>query len=127
MPVNLTEVAKDLRKSMTDAERVLWQRLKAKQLDGLKFGRQEQIGRFIADFVCFERGVVIEANDGPHATERERDDERTQWLNSQGFTVKWGLTTVDCVNVLRGGAVAEGEYENAAGATWCTHRECAWL
>jgi len=46
MPVNLTEVAKGLRRNMTDAERVLWQRLKARQLDGLKFRRQEQIGRF---------------------------------------------------------------------------------
>ena len=87
MPINLTEVAKDLRKSMTDAERALWQRLKARQLDGLKFRRQEQIGRFIADFVCFERGIIIEADGGQHAIEREKDKERTQWLNSQGFTV----------------------------------------
>jgi len=87
MPINLTEVAKDLRKSMTDAERVLWLRLKAKQLGELKFRRQEQIGRFIADFVCFEKGIVIEADGGQHATEKERDDERTQWLNSQGYTV----------------------------------------
>jgi very-short-patch-repair endonuclease len=87
MPINLTAVAKDLRKCMTDAERVLWQRLKAKQFGGLKFRRQEQIGRFIADFVCFERGIIIEADGGQHAIEREKDEERTQWLNSQGFTV----------------------------------------
>ena len=87
MPINLTEVAKDLRKSMTDAERLLWQRLKAKQLDGLKFRRQEQIGRFIVDFVCHDKGIVIEADGGQHAAEREKDEERTQWLNSQGYTV----------------------------------------
>ena len=87
MPINLTEVAKDLRKRMTDAERALWQHLKASQFDGLKFRRQEQIGRFIADFVCFERGIIIEADGGKHAIEREKDEERTQWLNSQGFTV----------------------------------------
>jgi len=87
MPINLTEVAKDLRKSMTDAESVLWQRMKAKQFGGLKFRRQEQIVRFIADFVCFERGIIIEADGGQHAIEREKDEERTQWLNSQGFTV----------------------------------------
>lgn len=51
MPVNLTEAAKELRKRMTDAESILWKRLKAKQLDGLKFRRQEQLGRFIVDFV----------------------------------------------------------------------------
>jgi very-short-patch-repair endonuclease len=72
MPINLTEVAKDLRISMTDAERVLWQRLKAKQLDGLKFRRQEQIGRFIVDFVCFEKGIVIEADGGQHAAPSPR-------------------------------------------------------
>lgn len=87
MSINLTETAKELRRSMTDAERILWQRLKAKQLNGLKFRRQEQIGRFIVDFICFERGVVVEADGGQHALEREKDEERTQWLNSQGFTV----------------------------------------
>lgn len=87
MPINLTEVSRDLRKRMTDAERVLWQRLKSKQLYGFKFRRQEQIGRFIVDFVCFEKGVVVEADGGQHSSEREKDEERTQWLNSQGYTV----------------------------------------
>jgi very-short-patch-repair endonuclease len=61
--------------------------LKAKQLEGLKFRRQEQIGRFIADFVCFEKGVIVEADGGQHAQEQVKDAERTEWLNSQGFTV----------------------------------------
>ncbi len=87
MTINLTETAKDLRKRMTDAERVLWLRLKAKQFDGLKFRRQEQIGRFIVDFVCFEKGIIVEADGGQHAAERGKDEERSQWLNSQGFTV----------------------------------------
>lgn len=87
MSINLTETAKELRRSMADAERILWQRLKAKQLNGLKFRRQEQIGHFIVDFICFEKGVVVEADGGQHALEKEKDEERTQWLNSQGFTV----------------------------------------
>ncbi|HEX9024438.1 MAG TPA: endonuclease domain-containing protein [Geobacteraceae bacterium] len=87
MPINLTEAAKELRKRMTDAESILWKRLKAKQLDGLKFRRQEQLGRFIVDFVCFEKGIIIEADGGQHAVEMEKDEERTQWLNSQGYTV----------------------------------------
>ena len=87
MTVNLTEAARELRMRMTDAERVLWQRLKAKQLDRFKFRRQEQIGRFIVDFVCFEKRIVIEADGGQHAVERLKDEERTQWLNSQGYTV----------------------------------------
>lgn len=87
MPIILTDTARELRRNMTDAERVLWNRLKARRLDGLKFRRQEQIGRFIVDFICFERGIVVEADGGQHAVEREKDDERTRWLNSQGFTV----------------------------------------
>ena len=71
MPVNLTEAAKELRKNSTDAKRLLWQRLKARRLDGLKFRRQEQIGRFIADFVCYEKNIVVEADGGQHAVERK--------------------------------------------------------
>lgn len=87
MPINLTDAAKELRRNSTDAERLLWQRLKAKQINGLKFRRQEQIGRFIADFVCYEKSIIIEADGSQHALEEEKDAERTQWLNSQGFTV----------------------------------------
>lgn len=87
MSVNLTQTAKELRKNSTDAERLLWSQLKAKQLEGLKFRRQEQIGRFIADFVCYEKGVIIEADGGQHMQEKEKDEERTAWLNSQEFRV----------------------------------------
>lgn len=87
MPVNLTQTAKELRRNSTDAERLLWKHLKAKQLDGLKFRRQEQIGRFIVDFVCYEKGLIVEADGSQHALEKEKDEERTRWLNSQGFMV----------------------------------------
>ena len=85
--LNLTQAAKQLRQNSTDAERLLWQQLRAKRLNGLKFRRQEQIGRFIVDFVCYEKGIVIEADGGQHALEREKDEERTAWLDSQGFKV----------------------------------------
>lgn len=80
----------------------MWQRLKANQLNGLKFRRQEQIGRFIADFVCYEKSIIIEADGSQHAIEKEKDEERTLWLNSQGFTVLrfWNneiLTNIDGV------------------------------
>jgi len=87
MSTNLTQTAKELRRNSTDAERLLWRRLKARQLDGLKFRRQEQIGRFIVDFVCYEKGIIVEADGSHHALEKEKDEERTQWLNSQGFMV----------------------------------------
>ena len=102
MPINLTEVARGLRKTSTDAERLLWKHLRAKQFSGIKFRRQEQIGRFIADFVCFEKSIIIEADGSQHALEKEKDEERTQWLNSQGFQVLrfWNneiLTNIDGV------------------------------
>jgi len=87
VPANLTPIAKDLRKRSTDAERPLWRHLKAKQLDGLKFRRQEQIGRFIVDFVCYEKSLIVEADGGQHAVEIEKDEERTRWLEAQGFKV----------------------------------------
>jgi very-short-patch-repair endonuclease len=102
VPINLTEVARGLRKNSTDAERLLWKHLRAKQFSGMKFRRQEQIGRFIADFVCYEKSVIIEADGSQHALEKEKDEERTQWLNSQGFSVLrfWNneiLTNIDGV------------------------------
>jgi very-short-patch-repair endonuclease len=52
--------AKNLRKRSTDTEEFLWKRLRAKRFAGLKFGRQEPIGRYIVDFVCYQKRVIIE-------------------------------------------------------------------
>jgi len=87
MTTNLTINAKQLRKNSTDAERLLWRHLRSKQLNGLKFRRQEQIGNYIVDFVCYEKSVVVEADGGQHAENVKKDTERTAWLNSQGFLV----------------------------------------
>jgi very-short-patch-repair endonuclease len=98
MPINLTQTAKELRQQSTDAERLLWRHLRAKQLEGLKFRRQEQIGRFIADFVCYEKMIIVEADGGQHALAVEKDEERTLWLNAQGFTVL-RFTAPDAVHI----------------------------
>ncbi len=84
---NLTTLARNLRKSSTDAEKKLWRCLRTRQMEGLKFRRQQQIGRFIVDFVCFEKKLIIEADGGQHAVEESRDALRTGWLTEQGFTV----------------------------------------
>jgi very-short-patch-repair endonuclease len=65
--------AKTLRKRLTDAERLLWTYLRAKQLEGLKFRRQEPIGKYIADFACHEKRIAIEVDGGQHSTNKERD------------------------------------------------------
>jgi very-short-patch-repair endonuclease len=62
-----TKSARELRNNLTDAERCLWNKLKRRQIAGVKFRRQQPIGRFIVDFVCFERRVIVEVDGGQHA------------------------------------------------------------
>jgi len=83
------ERAKQLRKSSTEAEKRLWRLLRAKQLAGYKFRRQEPIGSYIVDFVCFRPPLVIELDGGQHdaTMQRHHDERRTAWLHAQGFTV----------------------------------------
>jgi very-short-patch-repair endonuclease len=78
--------AKSLRKTSTDAERLLWKYLRTKQIESLKFRRQEPIGKYIVDFACYEKKVVVEVDGGQHAAS-EKDVERDAWLESQGFRV----------------------------------------
>ena len=52
-------LAQNLRKNMTREEVILWQHIRSKQLSGLKFRRQQAIGKYICDFVCFEKKIVI--------------------------------------------------------------------
>ena len=77
----------DTSKNLTDTERFLWQSLKSKQIGGWKFRRQAPIGSYIVDFVCFERLVIIECDGGQHAFQVERDQERDQWFEKQGYRV----------------------------------------
>jgi very-short-patch-repair endonuclease len=79
--------ARRLRTEPTDAERTLWQHLRCRQLNGCRFRRQVPIGRYISDFVCFEKRLIIELDGGQHATQMDYDNSRTEWLSSQGFHV----------------------------------------
>ena len=79
--------AKELRKQSTDAERLLWSRLRNRRLLDLKFRRQSPIGRYIVDFVCRERNLIIEIDGGHHQEQRASDATRTAWLGSRGFRV----------------------------------------
>jgi len=81
---DLKKLARALRSNMTDAEKKLWQRLRAKQLKGLKFLRQYIIGSYIVDFYCHEEQVVIEIDGSGHMTEKgkEKDIKRDNYLKS---------------------------------------------
>ena len=82
-----TRKARKLRKNPTDAERRLWQELKRRQIGGVKFRRQQPIGNFIVDFVCFEPRIIVEVDGGQHAEQVAYDEQRTRWLKAQGYQV----------------------------------------
>ncbi|MBP0598574.1 endonuclease domain-containing protein [Herbaspirillum sp. LeCh32-8] len=79
------QAAKELRKTMTEAEQRLWHRLRGQQLD-VKFRRQHPFESYVLDFVCIERRLVIEVDGSQHA-DSQRDEQRTEKLNQAGFMV----------------------------------------
>jgi very-short-patch-repair endonuclease len=79
--------AKKLRKNMTDAERKLWTPLRGRQLTGVKFRRQHQVGPYVVDFIAFEPKLIIELDGGHHALQLAADGKRSDWLTSNSFTV----------------------------------------
>ena len=79
--------ARELRRDSTEAEKLLWRRLRNRQVGGLKFRRQEQIGSYVVDFFCLERGLIVEVDGGQHAKGNVRDAARTEWLKDRGYRV----------------------------------------
>lgn len=79
--------ARELRKNMTEAERSLWRHLRLRQLGGHKFRRQQPMGRYIVDFVCLEKQLIIEVDGGHHSEQAAYDLERDTWLGKQGFII----------------------------------------
>ena len=78
--------AKQLRRDMTDVERKLWAALRGRKFESYKFRRQVPIGRYVADFVCQERKVIIEL-DGAQHEGSIHDQKRDEWLKSVGYNV----------------------------------------
>jgi len=81
--------ARELRQKQTDAEKALWMRLRSRQLQGVKFRRQQPIGPYIVDFASFERKLIIEIDGGQHNEEtiKERDEKRTTGLKERGYQI----------------------------------------
>jgi very-short-patch-repair endonuclease len=80
---------KELRKNQTEPEKILWQYLRNRQLNGYKFFRQYGIGEYIADFYSSQLKLVIEIDGDSHFTDEavEYDKIRTQFFNSLGIEV----------------------------------------
>src|SRR3970040_609127 len=79
--------ARQLRKNPTDAERLLWEKLRLWQVDGCKFRRQQPLGPYIVDFVCLQKRLIVELDGGQHAQQKDYDKGRDGWLVGQGFLV----------------------------------------
>jgi len=78
--------ARRLRRNSTNAENALWNRLRARALDGNKFVRQEPIGSYTVDLICRERRLIIEVDGGQHA-DNPRDVVRDKWLIDRNYRV----------------------------------------
>lgn len=83
----LNNTAKTLRKRSTEAEKLLWSHLRLKQIEGIKFRRQQPIDNYVVDFASFKYRLLVEVDGGQHSTDKERDNERDQYLRMQGFEV----------------------------------------
>ena len=86
---DLKESSKKLRKNMTNAERLLWSKLKGKQLRGLQFNRQKPIGNYIVDFYCLKAKLVIEIDGGQHYSRdgKQKDKARDEYMAQHGLKV----------------------------------------
>ena len=84
----LKDYAAHNRKHATEAENILWELLRGRQM-GLPFRRQHIIGEFIADFICIPSRLIIELDGGYHQLPNQQvsDIERQQWLEQHGFKV----------------------------------------
>lgn len=82
-------LARRLRQEQTKFERKLWYALRDRRFCSYKFRRQQPIGLYVADFVCFESRLVVELDGSGHAEPEkiESDRLRTAFLESQGFRV----------------------------------------
>jgi very-short-patch-repair endonuclease len=86
---NLKNLARNLRKNMTDAERRLWSKIRRKQLKAFQFYRQKNIGDFIVDFYCPAAKLIVEIDGGQHYSEENilKDEARDKFMSDLGFKV----------------------------------------
>jgi adenine-specific DNA-methyltransferase len=79
--------ARDLRKNPTSPERLLWGRLRRRQMAGFKFRRQHSVGPYICDFACVEASILVELDGSQHVERSDYDFGRDAFLRSKGFRI----------------------------------------
>jgi 5-methyltetrahydrofolate--homocysteine methyltransferase len=82
-------LVRELRRKSTPQEIILWSRLKGRKFNNLKFRRQHLVGKYIVDFICLEKKLIIELDGYQHKEkdQKQYDKERTKYLKEQGFEI----------------------------------------
>jgi len=82
-------LARKLRKSQTAQEQKFWNIVRAHRFHGLEFRRQYPMGKYIVDFICRDKKIIVEIDGGQHNINKNiyLDEERTEFLNSKGYKV----------------------------------------
>jgi very-short-patch-repair endonuclease len=83
----MSKFARTLRQRSTEAEKLLWSKLRGRRFDGIKFKRQVPIANYIVDFVTLDLKFVIEVDGGQHGERVAQDAERTRVLEEWGYHV----------------------------------------
>ena len=86
---NLKLLGRRLRDNLTDAEKLLWLKIRRKQVNNYQFFRQKPIGKYIVDFYCKDCKLIIEIDGGQHCEDKNitKDKLREKYLNSLGLKV----------------------------------------
>ncbi len=121
---NLRSRRQALRRDATPAESLLWRAFRDRQVSGVKFRRQQQLGPFIADFYCRQAGLVVELDGSQHYEDAgiEYDARRTAYLESRGLRVI-RVSNTDVLSNLAGvveciwGVVERGSPDGISGAS----------
>jgi very-short-patch-repair endonuclease len=83
----MTQRARALRQTSTDAEKRLWSALRGRRLEGIRFRRQVVIGRYVADFSSAHPKLIVELDGIQHENQQRYDEARTRHLEALGYTV----------------------------------------
>jgi very-short-patch-repair endonuclease len=108
---NLKPLARKLRNNMTDAEQLIWSKIRRKQLADLQFYRQKNIGHYIVDFYCPMGKLIVEIDGGQHyeSDGMKEDQERDRYLQGLGLTVL-RFSNIDVLKNIDGVVVRICEY-----------------
>ncbi len=87
IPPDMTQRSRSLRRGSTYPERALWSVLRNNRLKGLRFRRQQAVGRYVVDFYCAGAKLVVEVDGESHAGRADQDAKRSVYLEGRGLTV----------------------------------------